>query len=34
MSRNNDYTRGNVLDYLYRQKYYKIISIELSKPKI
>ena len=29
MSRNNDYTTGNLLDYLYRQKYYKLIGIDL-----
>ena len=30
MSRNNDYTR-NLLDYLYHQKYYKLIGIHLSR---
>ena len=29
--RNNDYTTGNFLDYLYHQKYYKLIGIDLSK---
>ena len=29
MSRNNDYTTGNLLDYLYRQKYCKLIGIDL-----
>ena len=29
MSRNNDYTTGNILDYLYHQKYYKLIGIIL-----
>ena len=24
MSRNHDYTTGNLLDYLYHQKYYKL----------
>ena len=28
MSRNNDYTTENVLDYLYHQKYYKHIGID------
>ena len=28
-SRNDDYTTGNVLDYLYHQKYYKLIGIDL-----
>ena len=31
MSRNNDYTTGNVLDYLYHQNYYKLIGIDLSR---
>ena len=30
MSRNNDHTTGNLLDYLHRQKY-KIIGINLSR---
>ena len=30
MSRNNDYTTGNLLDYLY-QKYYKLIGTDLSR---
>ena len=25
----NDYTSGNLLDYLYHQKYYKLIRIDL-----
>ena len=29
MSKNNDYTTGNLLDYLYHQKYYKRIGIDL-----
>ena len=29
MSRNNDYTTGNLLDYLFHQKYYKLIVIDL-----
>ena len=28
MSRNNDYRTGNLLDYLYHQNYYKLISID------
>ena len=31
MSRNNDYTTENLLDYLYHQKYYKLIGIDLSR---
>ena len=31
MSRNDDYTTRNLLDYLYRQKYYKTIGIDLSR---
>ena len=31
MSRNDDYTTGNLLDYLYHQNYYKIIGIELPR---
>ena len=30
MSRHDDYTTGNLLDYLYQQKYYKLIGIDLS----
>ena len=30
MSRNDDYTTGNLLDYLYHQKYYKLIGKDLS----
>ena len=29
MSRNDDYTKGNLLDYQYHQKYYKLIAIYL-----
>ena len=32
MSRNDDYTTGNLLDYLYHQNYYKLIGIDLSRP--
>ena len=31
MARNNDYTTGNLLDYEYFSKYYKLIAIDLSK---
>ena len=31
MSRNNDYTTGNLLDYEYFSKHYKLIAIGLSK---
>ena len=31
MSRNCDYTTENLLDYLYHQKYYKLIGINLSR---
>ena len=31
MSRNNNYTIGNLLDYLYHQNYYKLIGIDLSR---
>ena len=31
MSNNNDYTTGNVLDFAYFKKYYKLIAIDLSK---
>ena len=33
MSRNNDYTAGNLLDYLYHQICYKLIGINLSRKK-
>ena len=33
MSRNNNYTAGDLLDYLYHQKSYKLISIDLSRQK-
>ena len=29
MSRNDDYATGNLLDYLYHQKYYKLIGTDL-----
>ena len=33
MSRNDEDTTGNLLDYLYDQKYYKLIGIDLSRQK-
>ena len=29
MSKNDDYTTGNLLDFLYHQNYYKLIGIDL-----
>ena len=34
ISRNNEYKTGNVLDYDYIKKYYKLIAIDLSKQKV
>ena len=31
MSRNNDYTTGSLLDYLYHQNYHKLVGIDLSR---
>ena len=31
MSNNNDYTTGNLLDFSYFKKSYKLIAIDLSK---
>ena len=31
MSRNDDSATGNLLDYLYHQKYHKLIGIDLSR---
>ena len=31
MSKNNDYTTGNLLDYEYFSKHYKLIAIDFSK---
>ena len=31
MGRNNNYTTGNLLDYEYFAKHYKLIAIDLSK---
>ena len=33
MSRNDDYTTGNLLDYLYHQKCYKLIDIDYQDKK-
>ena len=33
MSRNNDYTTENLLDFSYHQNYYKLIGIDLPKQK-
>ena len=34
ISRNNEYTAGNLLDYDYLKKYYKLITIDLSKQQV
>ena len=34
LSRNNEYTIGNLLDYDYFKKYYKLIAIDLSKQQV
>ena len=34
ISRNNEYTTGNLLDYDYFKKHYKLISIDLSKQQV
>ena len=34
ISRNNEYTTGDLLDYDYFKKYYKLIAIDLSKQQI
>ena len=31
MSRNDDYTTRNLLDYLYNQNHYKLIGIDISR---
>ena len=33
-SRNNEYTTGDLLDYDYFKKYYKLIAIDLSKQQV
>ena len=34
ISRNNEYTTGNLLDYDYFKKYFKLIAIDLSKQQV
>ena len=34
ISRNNEYTTGNLLDYDYLKKYYKLIAIDLIKQEV
>ena len=34
ISRNNEYTTGNLLDYDYFKKYYKLIAIDLHKQQV
>ena len=34
ISRNNEYTTGNLLDYDYFKKCYKLIAIDLSKQQV
>ena len=34
ISRNNEYTTGNLLDYDYFKKYYKLIAIDLRKQQV
>ena len=34
ISRNNEYTTGNLLDYVNFKKYYKLIAIDLSKQQV
>ena len=34
ISKNNEYTAGNLLDYDYFKKYYKLIAIDLSKQQV
>ena len=34
ISRNNEYTTGNLLDYDYFKKYYKLTAIDLSKQQV
>ena len=34
ISRNNEYTTGNLLDYDYFKKHYKLIAIDLSKHQV
>ena len=34
ISRNNEYTRGNLLDYDYFKNHYRLIAIDLSKQQV
>ena len=34
ISRNNEYTTGNLSDHDYFKKYYRLIAIDLSKQKV
>ena len=34
INRNNEYTTGNLLDYDYFKKHYKLITIDLSKQQV
>ena len=34
IGRNNEYTTGNLLDYDYFKKYYKLIAVDLSKQEV
>ena len=34
VSKNNEYTTGNLLDYDYFKNYYKLIAIDLSKQQV
>ena len=34
ISRNNEFTTGNLLDYYYFKKYYKLIAIDSSKQQV
>ena len=34
ITKNNEYTTGNLLDYDYFKKYYKLIAIDLSKQQV
>ena len=34
ISRNNEYTTGNLSDYDYFKKYYKLIAVDLSKQQV
>ena len=34
ISKNNEYTTSNLLDYDYFKKYYKLIAIDLSKQQV